>query len=150
MTKLRPLNSPLPSTGPRAWWFRYGLRKDLRKLYDNLPEGEFLLDEYQAEALRLWEELRGSESLALYNVARRWRVSAPMSMSISSSHGSAEPKDGWYLTSTFGYVVMTDEKMDSVREQIFQRRITLLGLLFGTSAVVQAVFAVLSYFRPSG
>ena len=85
----------------------------------------------------LEDQLRALRDQRLIARAHRWRVFVP----------ARRTGENWETLSTKA-LVLTREAGHQLREQIFQRKVTILFLIFGVSSVVQTVFAVLSYFWP--
>lgn len=66
--------------------------------------------------------------------AHRWRV-----------YVSREPKNLWVRTSYRKRLILTPQAQHDIRERIWHRKVTVIGIMFGVSSVVQAVYAVLSF-----
>ena len=66
--------------------------------------------------------------------AARWRVYVPH-----------EQQALWTRTYHRKRRMLTSAAQDQIREQIWQRRITVFGIVIGASSIVQAVYAALSF-----
>ena len=145
---------------PRRWPFsgstkrkhRLDIIKRLAKAYKELgrvrEQNNHQLDAPECliaenAVLKLRDMVALDERELLRKLAWRWNVYFPSIL-----------EDDWYklLPPNEESRVLKDEKEHNIRSQIFQQKITffgwVFGALFGASAVIQAFFAVLSYYWP--
>ena len=131
--------------------FQHILKRQLAAAYDELARvrGENedidspICVAVEQELFKIRDKFSLGEREILRRKARFWSVYFPPLL-----------EDGWYenLSPERGVKVLRPEREHSIRTQIFQKKITLLGWIFGAifgfSSVIQAWFAVVSYYWP--
>ena len=99
--------------------------KVIRKLATRALEEDFW------QAKRIDEEILWVRQQQFEASASRWNVDVPERGSVLIDKGP--------------HYYSNNETRRTVREQIFQRKILWLGVIFGIASVVQAVYAVLDF-----
>jgi hypothetical protein len=143
-------NKKRPWESKRSWRLRHlkqqdsKIRAEIDALLDPLDPEDDTPGEYQVLCHRLAavnEDIELMRYEALAAQARRWRVY------ISPTF---EPREVWVKTDYRKRLILKPQAQHDVREQIWHRKLTVIGIVFGVSSVVQAVYAVLSFYLRQG
>lgn len=135
-----------PWESQRSWRLRQLKQQDseiraaIDALLDSLDPEDEIPGEYQVLCHKLAavnEDIGWVRYEALVAQARRWRVY------ISPTF---EPRELWAKTDYRKRLILKPRAEHSIREQIWHQQVVVIGFIFGISCVIQAVYAVLSFY----